>query len=103
MFRERKTRSSRSRRRTSSQEQLAAIRDAAEANAPEALARAAQSLHSSSAHVGAHGLANLCKELAALCHNGSTESARQLVDRLTTELESVHEELAVESFGVRES
>ena len=85
-----------------SQEHLAAIREAAEAGALEALASAARHLHSGSAHVGALGLAMLCKELVAVCQSGSTDRAGELIERIAAELPSVHEELAAESFGGRE-
>ena len=83
----------------SSQELLSTMRDAAEAGAPEALAGAAHSLGSSSAHVGAMGLSSLCKETEALCRGDSVEGTRELVDRIAGELESVHEELVAEGFG----
>jgi HPt (histidine-containing phosphotransfer) domain-containing protein len=83
----------------SSQKLLSTMRDAAEASAPEALASAAQTLDSSSAHVGAMGLSSLCKEAEALCSGGSVEGASELVDRIAEELESVHEELVAEDFG----
>jgi signal transduction histidine kinase/CheY-like chemotaxis protein len=84
-----------------SQKLLSAIRDAAEAGAQEALASAAHSLNSSSAQVGALRLSNLCKEVEALSHGGSSESARELVNRISEELESVHEGLVAENFGAQ--
>jgi CheY-like chemotaxis protein len=81
-----------------SQKLLAAIRDAAEAGAQEALASAAHSLNSSSAQVGALRLSNLCKEVEALGRGGSGESVCELVNRIAEELESVHEGLVAENF-----
>jgi two-component system sensor histidine kinase/response regulator len=78
---------------------LAAMRDAASADAPGALASAAESLGARSAQVGAMGLAGLCKEIEARCRQGSTDSASLLLDRIGPELESVHEQLVAEGFG----
>jgi two-component system sensor histidine kinase/response regulator len=86
----------------SSQKLLSAIRDSVEADDPKALVSAAHTLKSSSAQVGAQALSNLCKELEALGRGGSCEGARELVNRISEESESVQEGLAAENFGVRD-
>ena len=45
------------------------------------------------------GLAGMCKEIEALCRQGSTDSAAPLLDQIGPELESVHEQLVAEGFG----
>jgi CheY-like chemotaxis protein len=86
----------------SSQKLLSAIRDSVEADDPKALVSAAHTLKSSSAQVGAQGLSNLCKELEALGRGGSCAGARELVNRISEEFESVQEGLATENFGARD-
>jgi CheY-like chemotaxis protein len=80
---------------------LAAMREAASAGDPGALASAAQSLGLRSVQVGALGLSNLCKEIEALGRQGSTDTVGPLLDAIGPEFESVHEQLVAEGFGAR--
>jgi CheY-like chemotaxis protein/HPt (histidine-containing phosphotransfer) domain-containing protein len=83
-----------------SSSQLArSLRDALTAKDPDAMARAAHTLKSSSAQVGARRLAALSKELEALGRAGSLQGARELVAEIGAELEAVQEALAAERFG----
>jgi CheY-like chemotaxis protein len=85
----------------SSAKMLAEMRDAASEGAPAALASAAATLGARSAQVGAMGLSNMCKEIEALCREGTadTGAAAPLLDQVGPELESVHEQLVAEGFG----
>jgi signal transduction histidine kinase/DNA-binding response OmpR family regulator len=67
-----------------------------------ALARAAHTLKSSSAQVGAEGVSALCKEIEALGRAGQLDGAAELVARLDSDLEAVWEALAAERFGARD-
>ena len=78
------------------------IQEAIQAADPKAMAAAAHTLKSSSAQVGAMKLSGLCKELEARGHSGSLEGAETLFQELSRELESVHEGLAAQRFGVRD-
>jgi signal transduction histidine kinase/DNA-binding response OmpR family regulator len=75
-------------------------RDALQAGDAKSLARAAHTLKSSSAQLGALRLSSLCKELEARARAGSIEDCEALMTEISTELEDVHEALAVEEFGV---
>ncbi len=55
----------------------------------EALGKAAHGLKSSSANVGATGLAAICGELEAAARNGKAQAAKGLVERLIREHEEV--------------
>ncbi len=83
----------------SSTELARAIRDAVAAGDPQAMAKAAHTLKSSSAQVGAERLSVLCKGVEALGRSGSLEGAAARVAELSAELECVHEALAAERFG----
>ena len=84
---------------SASQKFMAALRDGANADDPDVFAAAAHNLKSSSDQVGAEGLAQLCKEIETLGRNGSCEGARELVEQISQELESVQEGLAAAEFG----
>jgi len=88
--------------RSSSTRLSAQLCDALEEADPNAMADAAHTLKSSSAQVGALKLTALAKEIEARGRSGSLEGAKELVDELMIELESVHEELAVARFGARD-
>ncbi|MGH8672084.1 MAG: Hpt domain-containing protein [Burkholderiales bacterium] len=60
---------------------LQAMQDALESNDPAALQRAAHTLKSSSANLGAHILTALCKEIEAIGRANSTSAAQPLVAR----------------------
>ena len=87
----------------SSTELERAIRDGLAAEDPLAAARAAHTLKSSSAQVGADHLAILCKELESLGRGGSLEGAPALADQISAQLENVREALVVADFGVRDA
>ncbi len=78
---------------------LGTLRSALEAHDVKALARAAHTLKSSSAQVGALLLSGLCKDLEALARAGRLEGLEHLVARIAAELEDVHEALAAEGLG----
>jgi signal transduction histidine kinase/CheY-like chemotaxis protein/HPt (histidine-containing phosphotransfer) domain-containing protein len=87
----------------SSSTQLAAqIRDSLVAEDPKSMAAAAHTLKSSSAQVGAMKASYLAKEIESRGRSGSVDEARELVDELSRELGSVHEELAAARFGARD-
>ncbi len=77
----------------------ARIRDAVAASDPLRMAKAAHTLKSSSAQVGARALSALCKELEARGRAGQTEGAAELQGRIAAELERVREALAAQRFG----
>jgi HPt (histidine-containing phosphotransfer) domain-containing protein len=70
--------------------------DAARAGDAKEIARAAHTLKSGSAQVGAERLAVLCKELEGCARAGDVGDAMGAVDRLREELEQVRESLAAE-------
>jgi HPt (histidine-containing phosphotransfer) domain-containing protein len=78
-----------------------ALLDASRATDANGAARAAHTLKSSSAQVGADHLAGLCKEIESLARNHSMGGVPALVDAVTEELERVREALAAERLGVR--
>jgi len=79
-----------------------AIRDAASEADPEAIARAAHTLKSSSGQVGATRLSGLCKDLEAHGRAGHTGDAEALLPEIWEELEVVREALAAERLGARD-
>jgi HPt (histidine-containing phosphotransfer) domain-containing protein len=83
----------------SSEELARHIRDAVQAEDAANMARASHTLKSSSAQVGALGLAALCKEIEARGKTGSMEGAQELLAQFSEELEAVHEDLVARSFG----
>ncbi len=87
---------------SSSTKLAAELRAGAAAEDPKRLAMAAHTLKSSSAQVGAMKLSSLCKEIEARGRGGSVRGVTELLDQVFSELESVHEGLAVLSFGVRD-
>ncbi len=87
---------------SSSTELAAELRAGAAAEDPKRMAMAAHTLKSSSAQVGAMKLSSLCKEIEARGRGGSVQGVTELLDQVFSELESVHEGLAVLSFGVRD-
>ena len=85
----------------SSGELARALREGVEAGDAAAMARAAHTLKSSSAQVGARKLAALCKEMEARGRAGDLEDAATLCAELESELETVQEALAAEQLGAR--
>jgi CheY-like chemotaxis protein/HPt (histidine-containing phosphotransfer) domain-containing protein len=85
----------------SAPELVRALVDAERAGDAAALARAAHTLKSSSAQVGAARLSLLAKELEALGRAQRLEGARERVAAAREELESVQEALAAELLGAR--
>jgi signal transduction histidine kinase/DNA-binding response OmpR family regulator/HPt (histidine-containing phosphotransfer) domain-containing protein len=85
----------------SAPELVRALVDAERAGDTAALARAAHTLKSSSAQVGAARLSTLAKELEALGRAGSREGVAERVAATREELESVQEALAAELLGAR--
>ena len=77
-------------------------RAGAAAEDPKRMAAAAHTLRSSSAQIGAMKLSSLCKEIEARGRSGSVEGVAKLLDEVSSELASVHEGLAAESFGARD-
>jgi len=63
------------------------------------MARAAHTLKSSSAQVGARKLSALCKELEARGRAGRIRDALELVEEITRELKAVQAALAGGSLG----
>jgi HPt (histidine-containing phosphotransfer) domain-containing protein len=72
------------------------MRQAIAAEDATALAHAAHTLKSSSANVGALGMAELCQELQVLGRAGSIVAAPPLVEQLACEFERVRQALAQE-------
>ncbi|MBW2497205.1 MAG: response regulator [Deltaproteobacteria bacterium] len=70
--------------------------DAARAGDAQQVARAAHTLKSGSAQVGAERLAVLCKELESCARADDVDDAMRAVDTLREELEQVRESLAAE-------
>jgi PAS domain S-box-containing protein len=77
-------------------ERLQEMRDALVANNPEGLRQAAHSMRSSSANLGAMGLANLFKELENLGRAGTTANAQTLLYQVEREYEKVLQALELE-------
>ncbi len=69
--------------------QLENARIALARNDANAMGRQAHSMKSSSATLGAHALAALCKEMEAMGRSGTTENADELLSRMETEYASV--------------
>jgi len=88
---------------SSSDEIMSNLRAAVHDENAEALARAAHTLKSSSAQMGAEQLSALCKELEALGKEGSLEDAAGLVAQISAELEEVCEALAIEGLEIQDS
>ena len=87
----------------SSSTQLSAqLRDSIAAGDAKSMSVAAHTLKSSSAQIGAMRLSALSKQIESLGRAGSIDGARDLLGELSTELESVHEELAAARFGARD-
>jgi two-component system sensor histidine kinase/response regulator len=86
----------------SSDELASSLRAALDEENAEALARAAHTLKSSSAQMGAEHLATLCKELEALAKAGSLENVAGLVAQISEEFADIREALAIEGLGVRD-
>jgi signal transduction histidine kinase/DNA-binding response OmpR family regulator len=85
----------------SAPELVRALVDAERAGDTAALARAAHTLKSCSAQVGAVRLSIVAKELEALGRAGSREGVAERVAAARAELESVQEALAAELLGAR--
>ncbi|MFN7952301.1 MAG: response regulator [bacterium] len=75
---------------------VAALVDAAVREDANALARAAHTLKSSSAFLGAARLASLCRELEALGRAGTLDAARDLVRQVRDTFEPIREALKIE-------
>ncbi|MFH0998840.1 MAG: ATP-binding protein [Pseudomonadota bacterium] len=69
--------------------QLENARIALARNDAETMGRQAHSLKSSSAMLGAHALAALCKEMESMGRSGTTENAGELLSRIEAEYASV--------------
>ena len=65
----------------------------------EPLARAAHTLKSNSAQLGAKDLSELCKELETRARESSLEQCGPLLVKISEELRAVHEALMVEQLG----
>jgi CheY-like chemotaxis protein/HPt (histidine-containing phosphotransfer) domain-containing protein len=72
---------------------MAAVQHAIATNDAPALARAAHSLKSSSAHLGALGMSAWCQELHRLEQEGNTAEAAPVVEQLTREFDRVRDAL----------
>jgi HPt (histidine-containing phosphotransfer) domain-containing protein len=75
---------------------LQALREAVEKADGEALRKAAHSLKSSSANVGAQRLSSLCKELETMGQEKSIQEAAYLLSKMILEYEVVQKSLNVE-------
>jgi HPt (histidine-containing phosphotransfer) domain-containing protein len=75
------------------------IHEAIGKNDPQALNKAAHSLKSSSANVGAIKLANLCKELETLGRANTIGNAQELVNQMNSEYQRVIATLATMNGG----
>jgi len=73
---------------------LAALREAAAGSDTDAIRKAAHSLKSSSANVGAEGLAKLFRDLEQLARAEQTEGAADLLAQLEREFQSVRQTLS---------
>jgi CheY-like chemotaxis protein len=79
-----------------SRELVASIERAVEQGEAAELARAAHAWRSYNGNVGAHGLANLCRELEERAKSGKLAAARELLDELHALHARVREELQFE-------
>ena len=86
---------------TSSTKLLSAAQEAFASDDPDAVARAAHTLKSSSAQLGAERLSVLCKELEARGRARSLEGVQELLEQINTEFEAVHEHLSAQRPGAR--
>ena len=75
---------------------IKAILDATESKDSTSIHEAAHSLKSSSANLGAIGLANLCKELEEMGKQDSVDTATRLIERIETEYKSTYSALSGE-------
>jgi len=75
---------------------LQTLREAVEKADREALRKAAHSLRSSSANVGAQKLSSLCKELEAMGQEKSMQKAASLLSKMIMEYETVQKTLNTE-------
>jgi CheY-like chemotaxis protein len=75
---------------------LQALRGAVEKADGEALRKAAHSLRSSSANVGAQKLSSLCKELETMGQENSMKQAASLLSKTIVEYEIVQKSLSIE-------
>jgi len=75
---------------------LQALREAVERADGEALRKAAHSLKSSSANVGAQRLSSLCKELETMGQEKSVQQAASLLSKTILEYEVVQKSLNIE-------
>ena len=75
---------------------ITTVRESVEQGDGRALCEAAHSLKSSSANLGAIQLAAVCKELEDMGHEGRTDAAKALMDRIESEYQSAHAALAGE-------
>ncbi len=76
--------------------------DASRARDAKGLARAAHTLKSSSAQVGAESLAGICKELEACARSGELRGIEERIHAVAEELGRVREALAIERLGARD-
>jgi HPt (histidine-containing phosphotransfer) domain-containing protein len=86
---------------TSSTKLLSAAREAFATNDPDAVARAAHTLKSSSAQLGAERLSVLCKDLEARVRAHSLDGVQDVLEQINGELETVHEHLSAQRPGAR--
>ena len=84
---------------TSSEVLERSLVDASRAGDAARLARAAHTLKSSSAQVGAEQLSGFCKEIEGIARGDSLAGIPALVDAVVAELERVREALAAERLG----
>jgi len=77
--------------------QRAAIQQAIEHTDEEALKNASHSLKGSASTVGVDRVAEICGELEAQARQGSLAGAQERLERLSVELERVHEFLSQHS------
>ena len=70
------------------------VRESVKQGDGSALCEAAHGLKSSSANLGAIQLASVCKELEDMGRDGGTDAAKELMDRIESEYQSVHAALA---------
>jgi response regulator RpfG family c-di-GMP phosphodiesterase len=75
---------------------LRVLRAALDANDAHAVHQAAHALKGASSNVGARGVAEVSQQLQALGEAGSLQGVAVLLDRLGTEFERVHLEIAAE-------
>jgi HPt (histidine-containing phosphotransfer) domain-containing protein len=80
--------------RTDAPAQLAAMREAVAAGSPGDLVRPVHTLKSSSASLGALGLAERCRSLEAQARSGSLEGGVDATEAIAGELEHVLAELS---------